>query len=482
MRKTLGLSALAGLASEGASQVVKKISGKGVQRGGFLIPQNKINKLIANKHLLSTKQKKDILEALQSGSHVIKPTKTQSGGFLGTLLASIGIPMERKGAPRMGLYRPPPVIGTWDNKVGMGKKKKEGKRSTIRTKQPVQFNPTYRGITVKPKFYEDIPMSNHDLIKWCRYLNIPINDVLSRDQKVPHNHKQALFIYNLEPSYMNGSHWVTTYVKDNIINYFDSFGMPPFQELVNHAKRKNLTLLHQNNQIQNIKTTTCGYFCLYFLNEMNKGNSYFDLLKVFNIHDTIKNERFIKHYFKNIYLYMTNCKPYGLNLSKEIQDAIIEAHNDKTEITIGLNYNELKGNDKLMLTNKQIDKITNAIKDGKRDKNKRGVTIIKISKTQIKKAPKNILPEEIILPPTKPYCGMKNKIPPGSYRGSIQECLQKNQIRYYRTQKVDQKLLQELIDSMPKRKRVSPMDYAKKKRNIRRHHIQTQQNQRRNEA
>ena len=99
---------------------------------------------------------------------------------------------------------------------------------------------------------------------------------------------------------MSGSHWVATYVKDNIINYFDSFGMPPFQELVNHAKRKNVTLLHQNNQIQNMLTTTCGYFCIYFLNEMNKGKSYYDLLKVFNIHDTMKNERFIRNYIKNI--------------------------------------------------------------------------------------------------------------------------------------------------------------------------------------
>ena len=143
-------------------------------------------------------------------------------------------------------------------------------------------------------------MSNHDLIKWCKYLNIPINDVLSRNERVPHNHRQSLFIYNLEPSYMSGSHWVATYVKDNVINYFDSFGMPPFQELVNHAKRKNLTLLHQNNQIQNLYTTTCGYFCLYFLNEMNKGNSYFNLLEAFDIHDTMKNERFIKNYCKNI--------------------------------------------------------------------------------------------------------------------------------------------------------------------------------------
>ena len=53
--KTLGLSALA---SEGASQVVKKISGKGVQKGGFLIPQNKIDQLITYKHLLTTKQRR----------------------------------------------------------------------------------------------------------------------------------------------------------------------------------------------------------------------------------------------------------------------------------------------------------------------------------------------------------------------------------------------------------------------------------------
>ena len=148
--KTMGLAALAGAASTGASQVVKKIAGKGVQRGGFLIPQNKIDKLIANKHLSSKKQKEDILAALQSGSGVVvKPTKTQSGGFLGTLLASIGIPMVLKaltgkgapkigippkppqggrGAPRMGPWQPPPFIGTWDKQVGMGKKKANQKK------------------------------------------------------------------------------------------------------------------------------------------------------------------------------------------------------------------------------------------------------------------------------------------------------------------------------------------------------------------
>ena len=148
-------------------------------------------------------------------------------------------------------------------------------------------------------FKKTVPKTNFDLLEWCKYLKIPIKNALSRNETVPHNHKLSLFIYNLEPSYMGGSHWVATYVKDNVINYFDSFGMAPFQELVNHAVRKNLTLLHQDQQIQNLYTTTCGFYCLYFLNEMHKGREYLDILKVFSL-DTNENEKFIAKYFKKL--------------------------------------------------------------------------------------------------------------------------------------------------------------------------------------
>ena len=174
----MGLAALAGAASTGASQIVKKIAGKGVQKGGFLIPQNKIDKLIANKHLLSAKQKKDILDALQLGSDVVvKPTVKQSGGFLGTLLAGIGIPMVLKaftgrglhveqstprrsipvyippkksgGKHKMMLYQPPPCIGSWNkNPIGLGinkkankKKKRKGKGLLLGPKSPFNSIP-----------------------------------------------------------------------------------------------------------------------------------------------------------------------------------------------------------------------------------------------------------------------------------------------------------------------------------------------------
>ena len=81
-------------------------------------------------------------------------------------------------------------------------------------------------------------MSNFDLLEWAQYLKIPLKNVLSRDQKVPHNHQLRLFIYHLVPAYMSGSHWVATYTRDKVINYFDSFGMPPFQEMVDYAKKK----------------------------------------------------------------------------------------------------------------------------------------------------------------------------------------------------------------------------------------------------
>ena len=143
LAKTLGLSALAGAASEGASQIVKKISGKGVD--SFVIPYSKISQLVPHRDLFSMKQKKDILNALETGSGVnIKPTKTQTGGFLGTLLASIGIPLVLKAitgsggprigrprkqnggaAPRLGVYQPPPpFFGTWEQ-AGRGRGKKK---------------------------------------------------------------------------------------------------------------------------------------------------------------------------------------------------------------------------------------------------------------------------------------------------------------------------------------------------------------------
>ena len=147
----LASGALSGLDSVG----VNKLFGS-----GFLIPDSKVNQLIQYKDLLTAKQKRDILNALQTGSGVhIKPTKKQMGRGIGTILASIGIPMlldavmgkglqvdsnrSRRSVPiklppkqggKMYLqfpYQSPPFYGTWDQTglgIGGGKKKKRKAR------------------------------------------------------------------------------------------------------------------------------------------------------------------------------------------------------------------------------------------------------------------------------------------------------------------------------------------------------------------
>ena len=137
--KTLGLSALAGLASEGASQLVKKITGGQI----FQVPNQHLFRLAMLSELLNKGQIRDLAKAHKDGSDMMfKITQGQVGNGIGTILASIGIPMlldaikgkgvgrggprigkmSGQGGPRLGMY-PPPYIGNWPSTSGRGKKK-----------------------------------------------------------------------------------------------------------------------------------------------------------------------------------------------------------------------------------------------------------------------------------------------------------------------------------------------------------------------
>ena len=159
----LATGAFSGLASLGVN---KLFDGKGLQvdsrsnsrsrryGGAFQIPNNMLQNLMNIAHLLTKKQLSDVMNAINMGLDVvIKPTKAQTGRGIGTILASIGIPMlldsilgkglqvdrrrSRRSLPihvpeKYGglVYRSPPFYGSWDQKnypIGMGVKKKKVK-------------------------------------------------------------------------------------------------------------------------------------------------------------------------------------------------------------------------------------------------------------------------------------------------------------------------------------------------------------------
>ena len=132
---------------------------------------------------------------------------------------------------------------------------------------------------------------------WTRYLKIPdFKGIFARDS-VEHFHKTGSCIINLDDGVGKGTHWVASFIKSGVIYYFDSFSLPPPLEFVEYARRLGMKYQYNyGNPIQNIYSVRCGYYCLYFLDNIWRW-SFYDCLKVFDLNDTQKNEIFIKKYF-----------------------------------------------------------------------------------------------------------------------------------------------------------------------------------------
>lgn len=105
------------------------------------------------------------------------------------------------------------------------------------------------------------------------------------------------FIVNMEPSYKSGSHWVAVFnpsePKNNYVDYWDSFGIVPPTQIQQLKKLK--PIMYNTSPIQNIKSTACGYYAVYFLKERYKGRKYLDIVYDFNQKfNTFENEKKIE--------------------------------------------------------------------------------------------------------------------------------------------------------------------------------------------
>ena len=106
-------------------------------------------------------------------------------------------------------------------------------------------------------------------------------------------------IINLDDFGSLGTHWVCCWpAKDkDTYEYFDSFGFPPPLEWQQEMSMHGMThFFRKDNQIQWEKSVRCGYYCLLFLNERNKGTNFADILKMFS-KDLLQNEQIVKNYF-----------------------------------------------------------------------------------------------------------------------------------------------------------------------------------------
>jgi len=113
------------------------------------------------------------------------------------------------------------------------------------------------------------PLSDIELRNYAKDLNILyFRGVFMKDQLPNKIRKNESMIINLDNSTGQGTHWVCFSKKDNVINYFDSFGIKPPTELINYFR--NCEVFYNVDKNQNFDKVICGHLCLNFLENVSK--------------------------------------------------------------------------------------------------------------------------------------------------------------------------------------------------------------------
>ena len=111
--------------------------------------------------------------------------------------------------------------------------------------------------------------------------------------------KKKFYIINLDDDDGPGTHWVlASNMDDKYVIYVDSYGAPaPNEALAFMKSAKNKKIIYNTSQIQEIGSAVCGYYCLFFAEQLPEHNIV-DLLYFFG-NNTAENDKELLKYFKN---------------------------------------------------------------------------------------------------------------------------------------------------------------------------------------
>ena len=138
-------------------------------------------------------------------------------------------------------------------------------------------------------------LSNFDIIKIIEDMKLShvFGGVYSKDQ-LPTLQRNKFYIINLQDSDAGkGSHWTVFFYNKPLTSiYYDSFGF--IAPLL--VQEKITPYIYNENEIQNYKSSACGYYCIAFIkflhNKNNKEEAFKTFLKLFNL-QTFKNDKIL---------------------------------------------------------------------------------------------------------------------------------------------------------------------------------------------
>ncbi len=113
-------------------------------------------------------------------------------------------------------------------------------------------------------FKKMVGLTDVQMVKFSKDLELPLEGVFLRDELPTNPKANAFYIFNLDTSIGDGTHWTCAITTDTDAVYFDSFGFPPPTEIVSFLKRRFTRVGWNSWVLQPIKSTTCGYWVLVF--------------------------------------------------------------------------------------------------------------------------------------------------------------------------------------------------------------------------
>lgn len=107
------------------------------------------------------------------------------------------------------------------------------------------------------------------------------------------------FVINTDNSDGPGEHWVAVWFDGRgKAEYFDSFGLPPsfYPDIEKFILRHSYHYRYNQRLIQDLTSSACGYYVLYFILRKSRGISLSRLLSVFHPHKLWANDQRVTSY------------------------------------------------------------------------------------------------------------------------------------------------------------------------------------------
>ena len=114
-------------------------------------------------------------------------------------------------------------------------------------------------------------LTNIDIEKFCAQQHIQLVEVVMKDQL---GTKPVLgnYIVNLQSSTQgDGTHWTALVVAESVNVFFDSFGAPPSQEVVEFCRRTGRRTVFNDWIVQDLDSDLCGWYCIGLLHAVSGG-------------------------------------------------------------------------------------------------------------------------------------------------------------------------------------------------------------------